>query len=86
MTDEEILDAYRSLARKEGIFCEPASAASLAGLAKLVREGADLRGKSVVCVLTGTGLKDPEAAEWLAAVPLQEVPPDLDVVAQAVLG
>ena len=86
VTDEEILEAYRSLARQEGIFCEPASAASLAGLAKLVREGADFRGKSVVCVLTGTGLKDPEAAEWLAAVPLQEVPPDLDIVAQAVLG
>ena len=86
VTDDEILDAYRSLARQEGIFCEPASAASLAGLAKLVREGADLRGKTVVCVLTGTGLKDPEMAERLAAVPLQEVPPDLDVVAQAVLG
>ena len=85
VTDDEILDAYRSLARQEGIFCEPASAASLAGLAKLVRQGADLRGKSVVCVLTGSGLKDPDAAEWLTAAPPQEVPPDLDVVAQAVL-
>ena len=69
VTDEEILDAYRALARQEGIFCEPASAASLAGLAKLVREGADLRGKSVVCILTGTGLKDPEAAEGAGAAP-----------------
>ncbi len=86
VTDEEILEAYRDLARLEGVFCEPASAASLAGLAKLVREGADFRGKSIVCVLTGTGLKDPEAAEGVAAEPVLEVPPDLDVVAQAVLG
>ena len=62
VTDEEILDAYRLLAGKEGLFVEPASAASVAGLRKLEREGA-LRGGRVVAVLTGSGLKDPETAE-----------------------
>ena len=60
VTDEEILEAYRILAREEGVFCEPASAASVAGLLKVhdqVPEGA-----TVVCVLTGNGLKDPTNA------------------------
>ena len=62
VTDEEILDAYHLLAGKEGLFVEPASAACVAGLRKLEREGA-LRGGRVVAVLTGSGLKDPETAE-----------------------
>lgn len=62
VTDEEILDAYRLLASAEGLFAEPASAAGVAGLRKLEREGA-LRGGRVVAVLTGSGLKDPETAE-----------------------
>ncbi len=60
VTDEEILMAYRLLASEEGIFCEPASAASVAGLLKVkdqVPEGA-----KIVCVLTGNGLKDPDTA------------------------
>ncbi|HLY82322.1 MAG TPA: threonine synthase [Acidimicrobiales bacterium] len=65
VTDEEILDAYRYLARTESVFCEPASAASVAGLLKVgVREGA-----TVVCVLTGHGLKDPDIAIGQIAVP-----------------
>jgi threonine synthase len=60
VTDEEILDAQRLLAREEGIFCEPASAAGIAGLLKLVREHRGPRG-TVVSVLTGHGLKDPDA-------------------------
>ena len=60
--DDEILDAYRLLAGSEGLFVEPASAASVAGLRKLSREGG-LRGGRVVAVLTGSGLKDPETAE-----------------------
>lgn len=61
-TDDEILAAYRLLAAEEGIFCEPASAASLAGAIKRVESG-DLRpGDRVVCVLTGHGLKDPDTA------------------------
>ena len=62
VSDDEILDAYRLLAGSEGLFVEPASAASVAGLRKLYREGG-LRGGRVVAVLTGSGLKDPETAE-----------------------
>jgi len=61
VTDAEILAAYRFLAREEGVFCEPASAAGAAGLLQLARAGRRLRGP-VVCVLTGHGLKDPDAA------------------------
>jgi threonine synthase len=62
VSDEEILTAYRELARHEGIFCEPASAASVAGVRKLVAEGAIDPGGTIVCVLTGHGLKDPDTA------------------------
>jgi threonine synthase len=63
VSDEEILAAYRLLAREEGIFCEPSSAASLAGILKVSGRG-DLPPESViVCVLTGNGLKDPTTAE-----------------------
>jgi threonine synthase len=58
VSDEEILAAFRLLASKEGMFCEPASAASVAGLLKYGPEGAE----QIVCVLTGRGLKDPETA------------------------
>ena len=58
VSDVEILGAYRLLAAREGIFCEPASAASVAGLLKYGAEGAE----EIVCVLTGRGLKDPETA------------------------
>ena len=62
VSDDEILEAYRRLAADEGIFCEPASAAPVAGLFKRVRGGADLSGLTAVCVVTGNGLKDPETA------------------------
>ncbi|MHB0866672.1 MAG: threonine synthase [Thermoleophilia bacterium] len=62
VTDEEILDAYHLVAAAEGTFCEPASAASLAGVIKKKREGAIEDGATVVCVLTGHGLKDPDTA------------------------
>jgi threonine synthase len=63
VTDDEILDAYRRLAQEEGIFCEPASAASVAGLIKTFRTAARrLPGATCVCVITGTGLKDPDTA------------------------
>jgi threonine synthase len=58
VSDSEILAAFRLLASKEGMFCEPASAASVAGLLKYGPEGAE----QIVCVLTGRGLKDPETA------------------------
>lgn len=62
VTDEEILDAYQALAKEEGVFCEPASAASVAGLTKCSRAGLFPEGATVVCTLTGHGLKDPDIA------------------------
>ncbi len=61
VTDQEILEAQRLLARFEGIFVEPASAASIAGLAKLAKSGKVGRDERIVCVTTGHGLKDPDA-------------------------
>jgi threonine synthase len=62
VTDDQIVEAYKLLAAKEGIFAEPASAASLAGVMKLKKEGYFAGGETVVCVLTGHGLKDPNIA------------------------
>ncbi len=62
VTDDQILDAYRLLAGTEGVFCEPASAASVAGVIKLHAEGYFKGGEKIVCVLTGNGLKDPTTA------------------------
>ena len=81
VTDEEIIDAYQFLARCEGIFCEPASAAAVAGLRKLARSGTKPR--QVVCVLTGNGMKDPDRAIALAP-PMTEVDVDLDAVRRAI--
>ena len=67
VTDEEIMSAYHRLARDEGIFCEPASAASLAGLLKAASNGALGNARSAVCVITGMGLKDPGSAETFDA-------------------
>jgi threonine synthase len=67
VTDDEILAAYRALARQEGIFCEPASAASVAGMTRAAAAGELERDALVVCVLTGHGLKDPTTAERQAA-------------------
>src|SRR5262245_59426264 len=63
VTDDEILAAYRALARYEGVFCEPASAASVAGVTKAAAAGEVDPDATVVCVLTGHGLKDPTTAE-----------------------
>lgn len=62
VTDDEIIDAYKQLASLEGVFCEPASAASVAGVINLAAQGFFREGDRVVCVLTGHGLKDPERA------------------------
>lgn len=76
VTDDEILEAYRFLANREGIFCEPASAASVAGILKYAD---DLPAGPVVCTLTGHGLKDPDtAADQFSE--LRAVPPHLDAV------
>ena len=79
VTDREILAAYRRLAR-EGLFAEPASAAGVAGLLKLRAEGTIPAGVTVVCILTGHGLKDPEWAIAGAAHPTG-VPADAAAVA-----
>jgi len=62
VTDSEILEAYRLLASSEGLFCEPSSAASVAGLLKKHRSGQLDPGQTIVCTLTGNGLKDPQWA------------------------
>ncbi|RKQ93870.1 L-threonine synthase [Solirubrobacter pauli] len=81
VSDEQILDAYRFLAANEGVFCEPASAASVAGLLNHGAEDAE----RVVCVLTGNGLKDPQTAlsQAGAVVPCE---PEMAAVEKAVLG
>ena len=80
VTDEQILDAYKLLATEEGVFCEPASAASVAGL--LTHGAPDSR--RVVCVLTGHGLKDPQTAlaHAGAVIPCE---PKIEAIEQAVL-
>jgi threonine synthase len=80
VTDAEILAAYRMLAAREGVFCEPASAASVAGLLKHGARGA----RRVVCVLTGHGLKDPQTAleQSGSVVPCE---PELEAVETAIL-
>jgi threonine synthase len=79
VTDREILAAYRMVAR-EGVFCEMASAASVAGLLKLHGEGRLPPGQTIVCVLTGHGLKDPDWAIAGAGKP-PVLPPDADAIA-----
>jgi len=83
VTDDEILTAYAALAREAGVFCEPSSAASVAGVAKLAREGAIGRDELVVAVLTGNGLKDPHTAESLVGGAILEAGASLDGVRRA---
>jgi threonine synthase len=85
VTDDEILGAYRDVARLEGIFCEPSSAASLAGVTKLARAGEIDPDALVVAVLTGSGLKDPATAESSAAGGLLDAGASVDSVRE-VLG
>ena len=81
VSDAQILEAYRFLAAHEGVFCEPASATSVAGVLVHGAQGAE----RVVCVLTGHGLKDPQTALAHAGsvVPCE---PEIDAVESAVLG
>ncbi len=69
VTDDEILEAYKMLAQLEGIFVEPASAASVAGVIKKSQEGYFNKGDCIVCILTGHGLKDPDRAISVAEKP-----------------
>jgi threonine synthase len=73
VTDDEIVEAYKLLAASEGVFCEPASAASVAGVIKYVKKGyfSGKKGMKAVCILTGHGLKDPDRAIACSAKPKQ---------------
>jgi threonine synthase len=82
VSDEEILAAQRDIVRLEGIFCEPASAASVAGVRRLVASGRVHRSELVVCVLTGHGLKDPDIVAGEEGS-LRSVGPDLASIREA---
>ena len=84
VSDGEILAAYKLMANREGIFCEPASAASVAGLLKMTGSGLDLKGQRVVCVITGTGLKEPELASQEAASLPKETSAEMHTVEEAI--
>jgi threonine synthase len=83
VTDDEILAAYRELSRLEGVFCEPSSAASVAGVTKAARAGELDPDALIVCVLTGNGLKDPTTAEAGLTVNVTEAEPTIAGVARA---
>ena len=83
--DEQILSAQRHLAQREGIFCEPASAVSVAGLIQALEAGKIPEGKTVVCTLTGHGLKDPDTAIAQSPKPVR-VAPTATAVRDAILG
>ena len=80
VSDEEIMDAYKLLASKEGVFAEPASAASVAGVIKVSRETHEFENKTVVCVITGNGLKDPDIASEYSGTQLEEVTVDVNTI------
>ncbi len=81
VSDEEILEAYRLVASSEGVFCEPASAASIAGVIKAYRKGLFKGEETIVCTLTGNGLKDPDTVIKASEKPV-EMPPDLNEIAK----
>ena len=82
VSDEEILEAQRMVAQLEGIFCEPASAAGVAGVRRLAAEGRIGQDEAVVCVLTGHGLKDPDAVQAEEGS-LTPIPAELDAIRAA---
>lgn len=73
VTDDEIINAYRKVAAMDGVFIEPGSAASLAGVIKDVEGGAIKKGETVVCVFTGNGLKDPDTALEVTTIPISKM-------------
>ena len=83
VSDEEIMSAYKLMAQNEGIFCEPASAAAVAGLLKMSEAGLALDGKRAVCIITGTGLKDPDLAGELEPSFMEEYTTELADVERA---
>ncbi len=82
VTDNEIVEAYKFLAAHEGVFCEPSSAASVAGLFKAAEQGKLENNATIVCVLTGNGLKDPDSAITYGTPARASLPPDAGQVAE----
>ncbi len=80
VTDDEIIAAYKLMASTEGILAEPASAASVAGLIKSVKAGKIEQGKTITCVLTGNGLKDPDAAIKYSGCEVKKTSSNLDEI------
>ena len=83
VTDEKIAEAYKMLASTEGILCEPASAASVAGLIQANKEGLVEAGTDIVCILTGNGLKDPDNAIKYSNADVKKTSSELDDVLRA---
>ncbi|MGX6446019.1 threonine synthase [Neobacillus sp. K501] len=86
VSDEEILAAYKKLASSEGIFAEPASCASIAGVFKSIQKGKIEKGTKIVAVLTGNGLKDPDTAIHNSLVNVQQLPNDEKAVKEHIRG
>jgi threonine synthase len=86
LTDEEILSAQKLLTEKEGIFCEPASATSLAGAMRDIKNGKIASGSKIVCTLTGHGLKDPDTAISQCTNQMININPAINEVKDAILN
>ncbi|MGD9600315.1 MAG: threonine synthase [Gammaproteobacteria bacterium] len=85
LTDDEILHAQKLLAEREGVFCEPASAISVAGLLRDIARGRIRDGSVITCTLTGHGLKDPDTAIRQSQGGVLEIPADSEAVRRAIL-
>ncbi|WP_042461006.1 threonine synthase [Neobacillus dielmonensis] len=86
VTDEEIVAAYKKLASSEGVFAEPASCASIAGVYKAIHNGKIKKGTKIVAVLTGNGLKDPDTAIQSSLIKPVQLPNDEQAVADHIRG
>ncbi|OEF95639.1 threonine synthase [Desulfuribacillus alkaliarsenatis] len=86
VTDEQIIEAYQLMARREGVFAEPGSAASLAGVLQSVKDGSIPKGATVVSVLTGNGLKDPDTALKVTNYQPEVIKADKQAVLAKILG
>ncbi|WP_404329737.1 threonine synthase [Mesobacillus maritimus] len=86
VSDEEILEAYQKITRTEGVFAEPGSCASIAGVYKMVKKGAIPPGSKVVAVLTGNGLKDPQTAIDCSTIKPVVLPNDEEKVSEHIRG
>ena len=86
VTDAEILEAFQLIARREGVFAEPGSCASIAGVLQQVKNGSIKKGSKVVAVLTGNGLKDPQTAISQIEYDPVVLPNDEDVIIDYIKG